>query len=521
MGGVIAAGSQATVDAGAAILAAGGNATDAAVAACFATAVGEPTLTSLAGAGVMIHRAPDDQKVTVCDFFADGPLTPRSAVEPLDFFGVDLDFGPTTQRFYIGAASATVPGVIPGLCQILERWGSLRLADVIKPACGMMRDGRELGPYQGRAARLLEPILTYTSGARAIFAPNGAMIAAGDRFHLPQLADTLESLAAGDWRDYYEAKLVTAMLEQFGPHRGGLLTREDFDRYEVIFREPLRRGYAGCELFTNPPPAAGGPMIAMMLSLLDPVDDDLRRGSLAHIKALSCAMAVADEARLEGIDALEGDRLDHWHRRFQRMRHGELSAPPSIPARNCTTHVSVLDDAGGAASVTFSYGEGNAHIIGDSGIMMNNLLGEEDLFPGGFDSAPQGQRLPTMMSPTLISDPSGALTVMGTGGANRIRTAIVQVVSLLCKQGLDAEEAVAAARVHYENGVLNAEIFEVQASDAPSSPDVFESMETKQVVRFNEPNLFFGGVHLVRRSSEGAFSGAGDPRRGGAFTVVG
>jgi len=261
-------------------------------------------------------------------------------------------------------------------------------------------------------------------------------------------------------------------------------------------------------------------MIAIMLSLLDPVDDDLKRGSLPHIKALSCAMAVADEARLEGIDALEGDRFNHWQRRFARMRQGELSAPPSMPARNCTTHVSVLDDAGGAASVTFSYGEGNAHIIGDSGIMMNNLLGEEDLFPGGFDSAPQGKRLPTMMSPTLISEPSGALTVMGTGGANRIRTAIVQVVSLLCKQGLDAEEAVAAARVHYENGVLNAEVFEAQASGAPSSPDVFESMETKQVVRFNEPNLFFGGVHLVRRTSDGELSGAGDPRRGGAFSVV-
>jgi gamma-glutamyltranspeptidase/glutathione hydrolase len=382
----------------------------------------------------------------------------------------------------------------------------------------MMREGSELGPYQGRAARLLEPILTHTASGRSVFAPSGRMIAQGDRFQLPQLATTLEGLAASDWRDFYESKLVTAMLEQFGPDRGGLLTREDFDRYQVIFRKPFERDYAGNSLHTNPPPAAGGVMIAMMLSLLDGIrQENLLRGSYAQLKALSCAMAVADEARPEGADALHADRLEHWRTRFEGMRGGELSAPPSIPARSCTTHVSVLDDAGGAASVTFSYGEGNAHIIGDSGIMMNNLLGEEDLFPGGFDSAPCGGRLPTMMSPTLIDDHAGGLTVMGTGGANRIRTAIVQVVSLLCDHGTDAGEAVSAPRVHYEDGVLNAERFDPSQQ---ASEQVLASIGARQVVRFDEPNIFFGGVHLVRRDASGSFSGAGDPRRGGCFRVV-
>ncbi|MCA9540681.1 MAG: gamma-glutamyltransferase, partial [Myxococcales bacterium] len=121
MHGVIAAGSEPTAKAGAEVLAAGGNAVDAAVAACFATAAGEPTLTSLAGAGVLCHRDAATGAVDVCDFFANAPVTPAHAVPGLDFYGIDLDFGPVTQRFHIGAGAAAVPGVIPGLCEALER----------------------------------------------------------------------------------------------------------------------------------------------------------------------------------------------------------------------------------------------------------------------------------------------------------------------------------------------------------------------------------------------------------------
>ena len=109
MHGVIAAGSEPTAQAGAEILAQGGNAADAAVAACFATASGEPTLTSLAGGGVLIHRDASSGEVTVCDFFSNAPQLHRDKVEKLDFVPIDLDFGPTTQRFYIGAGSAAVP----------------------------------------------------------------------------------------------------------------------------------------------------------------------------------------------------------------------------------------------------------------------------------------------------------------------------------------------------------------------------------------------------------------------------
>jgi gamma-glutamyltranspeptidase/glutathione hydrolase len=235
-----------------------------------------------------------------------------------------------------------------------------------------------------------------------------------------------------------------------------------------------------------------------------------------HVRILAAAMATADQARSEGLAALQGERFDHWEKHFHALRaEPTLAAPPSPGGPSSTTHVSVIDAAGNAAAITFSFGEGNAHIIGDTGIMMNNLMGEEDLFPGGFGSAPQGERLPTMMSPTLMLDDAGGVTVLGTGGANRIRTAIVQVVSLLTDFGLDCEHAVAAPRMHYEAGVLNAEVFEMYDGGKQ-----LEALEPRKLIAFPERNLFFGGVHMVRRSGDGNLDGAGDPRRGGACIKV-
>jgi len=517
MRGVIACGSEPTAQAGAAILERGGNAADAAVAACFATATGEPTLTSLAGAGILIYRCAATGEVTVCDFVSDAPHVGPDEVDDLDFFGVDLDFGAATQRFYIGAGSAAVPGSIPGLCEVLERWGTMSFAEVVEPACRLLREGVEIGEYQGRCAQLLTPILTCNEGGRAVFAPLGRMVRAGDHFTLPALADTLEAMATKGWRTHYEQVLCQAMLDQFGPAAGGVLTPADFASYRVHFREPLSLRYRGHQVLTVPPPAAGGPMIAMMLRLLDEVDlGALEPHGVDHTRLMCHVMTVADEARAEGAAALTPDRFPHWQQRFAELRRGAALA---VPARgggpSSTTHVSVIDSEGNAAAVTVSYGEGNASMIGDSGIMMNNLMGEEDLFPDGFGSAPKGQRLSTMMSPTLLLSPDGGVTVLGTGGANRIRTAIVQVVSWLTDYGWPAARATAAPRLHYEEGVLNVEVGEMA-----DEGDALEALGAQQLVRFPQHALFFGGVHLARRAGDGTLDGAGDPRRGGTCRVV-
>ena len=168
-----------------------------------------------------------------------------------------------------------------------------------------------------------------------------------------------------------------------------------------------------------------------------------------------------------------------------------------------------MDAEGNAAAVTLTYGEGCGSAIGQTGIIMNNMMGEEDLFPDGFHRWPAGQRLATMVTPSVLVSDDGDVTVMGSGGANRIRSALTQVISNLVDFGHDAGQATAAPRVHFEEGVLNAEVF------GSEDPDADLELGAEQVVQFHSPNIFFGGVHLVKRGSDGALSGSGDPRRDG------
>src|SRR5690606_26376699 len=180
----------------------------------------------------------------------------------------------------------------------------------------------------------------------------------------------------------------------------------------------------------------------------------------------------------EGASALEGERFEAWRSRFAARRAGSR-LERAIPSASLghTTHVSVVDAEGNAAAITFTFGEGNGTMIGETGIMMNNLMGEADLQPLGFGTAPAGMRLSTMMSPPLVEGPKG-FTALGTGGANRIRTAIVQTVANLVDHGLDPAAAVAASRIHYEHGVLNAEIFDLD-------PRVLDAIGPEILVRFD------------------------------------
>lgn len=521
MRGAIAAGSAVTAAAGAEILENGGNAIDAVVAACLACAAGEPTLTSLAGGGVLLYRDGKSGELTLCDFFSNAPGVGGGDPPPqLDFYGVDLNFGPAIQRFHIGAASAAVPGAIPGLFTAQERWGGLPLSVVIEPACRALRDGVVLGAWQASAAALLTPILTATEASKRQFAPTGRLIGEGDRYCIPGLADTLEALAKEGWRKHYDGPLRQALLASSGREAGGLLTAADLDAYEVLLREPLAFDYRGHRVHSNPPPAAGGELIGLLLSLLEVVPAARREaGSEAWLHALCQAMRVCEQARaLDAGRVMAPARVAHWREAYAALLDQPLaSEPPDKDGPPSTTHVSVIDAEGNAAAVTFSYGEGNGIMIGESGIMNNNLMGEDDLFPQGFFRWPVGTRLATMMSPTIFVSPEGDIVVMGTGGSNRIRTALPQVIAKLLEQpgALDPRSATEASRVHFEAGVLSGETF-----DDAERAAVLERLGPEKLVLFEQPNLFFGGVHLVCKRADGTLDGAGDPRRAGTCVVV-
>ncbi len=517
--GAVAAGSPGTARAGIEAFERGGNAVDAAVAACLATTATEPVLTSLAGGGVMLVRDGRTGRVDAWEFFADAPGRGLDPPTDLDFRPVDVDFGPTTQRFHVGAGAAAVPGVIPGLLGALGRWGRLDPADAVAPACRMLRRGVPLDPFQVAIYRLLAPILRQTPEVAAAYLDHGAVPEPGRPLRLPRLAAFLERLARNGWERNARDEVWPALEAGFGPAAGGRITRADLEAYAPRLRPPLVVDYRGHRVHLNPPPAAGGWMVALMLRVLaagpsvgrtDPFGPD-------HVHAVARALAVADEARASGVGPTALDDPAPWISRFRAFEGRPLHAPPAAAVGPpSTTHVSAVDADGGAAAVTFTYGEGCGRFVGDTGVLMNNLMGEADLFPDGFHRWPAGERLSTMMCPAFVEGPDGALTVLGTGGANRIRSAVVQAVTGLVDLGLAPADAVAAPRIHYEDGVLNAEL-----RGRPGGGGFLHDLGARRVVPFPEPDLFFGGIHLVRRTPDGSLQGAGDPRRGGAFLRAG
>lgn len=512
--GAVAAGDRHTAQAAAEVLKAGGNAFDAALAALFASSVAEPVLSSLGGGGFLLAHPADGQPV-LYDFFAHTPMRKK---HPVDFYPVLADFGTVTQEFHIGLGSIATPGQVRGAFEVLRDLGTMPARDIIAPAQTLARSGFKLSPLQAYIFEVVEPIYMATPECRAQYASpnNGAqLIGAGEIMRVPEKADFLDALAhEGD--DLFYRGEVAAQVARDCEDRGGHLERGDFEAYQVLKRAPLMVEYAGARILTNPPPSVGGILIAFALELLrDCGVGQLGFGSFEYLQRLAEVMDLTNQARVEsglnlhpnsGAEALMDSAF------LQRYRDSVLGRPK---AHRGTTHISVIDRAGNAASMTLSNGEGSAYIASGTGVVFNNMLGEEDINPRGFHQWPESTRLSSMMSPSLIERDDGLRVALGSGGSNRIRTAVLQVVLAILDFDLHVQDAVDMARVHFEGGVLNIERGFAEGVDE----QLAQAFET--VKRWDGRNLFFGGVHAVERDiNSGAFGGGGDPRRGGVTLVV-
>jgi gamma-glutamyltranspeptidase/glutathione hydrolase len=471
---------------------AGGNAVDAAVAAVLTSCVTESPLTGLGAGGYMlVHGAGEP---ALLDFFVAAPGadgTPnRSELVP-----IRIDFTEeSSQVFHIGNASVGVPGTPAGLEEAARRFGTVPLADLAAPAAALARDGLVLNEGQAYFVAILAPILTQYEECAAIYAPGGELLRAGDVFRFAELGDAIERLGAEGAAPFYTGE-IGAALSDWVLERGGTLGRADLAAYEPIVREPVRAHFAGREVLSNPPPASGGILIAFALELL-------ARGG--GEPSLDNVVAVMERAQAERTEEFLANLTEPgFEARF--LASSRLGS---------TTHITAVDGNGMCASVTCSNGSCSGVVVPGTGIHLNNMLGEQDLNPLGFHRHDPGRRLPSMMSPTVVVRDGQLEAGLGSGGSNRIRSAILQTIVGLA-EGRDVVDAVNAPRVHFEDGAIQAEPGVDEAA--------LERLEAcgYEVVRWHERNVFFGGVHAVSRDPEtGELRGAGDPRRGGAVAVV-
>lgn len=495
---VVAAGHKETVAAAVAVLEAGGNAFDAAIAAGFAAAVAEPCLSSLAGGGFLLAR-PALEDPVVFDFFVDTPGRGSPRGEPPSLTPATVVFGGAEQVFHVGPASIAVPGCLAGYLHVHRRLGRLPLAEVITPARRLAADGVVLGAGQAAVVRLLEPIFSLTPQARALFVPGDRPFSDHDEVTNPQLARFLDAIGEQEITGFDDPQLAAAIVAE-NQAAGGSLTEEDLHAYQVVERTPLTTQHAGACVLTNPPPSYGGALISRALSRL------AERGLGGPPRS------VERLARLARVLA----EVTDGHRRAGASDPG--STAPSVVdlhdgrprAARGTTHVSVVDREGNLASMTTSNGSGSGIALGDTGVLANNIMGEADLHPGGFHRSPAGVRVGSMMAPTVVLPDDGPPIALGSGGSERIRSALTQVLVGLLDDRLCLNDAVRAPRVHWDGTWLQVE--------PGFEPEVVAALGGSWPVNvWQRTDLYFGGVHAV--AADGAR--VGDPRRGGCTATVG
>jgi gamma-glutamyltranspeptidase / glutathione hydrolase len=454
----VAAGHPATTAAGIEILADGGNAADAAVAACLASCVAETVMTGVLGGGHAIYYDARSGRARNLDCFVAAPGLGAERGDA-ELIHLEVPFGAELVHYAVGPASCGVPGLPAGLAALWEEHGTLPWARLVEPAV-RLTGGVEFPPAHAACLAMLAPVMTMNEGA-AIYAPGGALLASGERLVQRGLATALAALA-DDPASVYRGAIGEALLALCAD-RGGLVTRADLDAYEASWSEPVELDYLGLRLLTR----------SGLSGMPETVPHLPRVASLAE-----CERVLAFVDVLEGTSAGVGD----------------------------TTNVTVVDADGNACVITTSLGLGSGDFLPGLDLHLNSMLGEADLLRGRLEP---GQRMQSMMAPTLVFDDDGLSFAAGAAGGTRLRTALLGVLSGVLDQGLAAEDAVARPRVHPAPDVVNTE--------PGADEDALAVLEARGriVRRWPERHHYFGGVSVVSR--RGA---AGDPRRNGTAATL-
>jgi gamma-glutamyltranspeptidase/glutathione hydrolase len=501
---IVASGHKHVSSTAALILREGGNAFDAVVAAGFASAVVEPTLTSLGGGGFLLGHSAKQGQSLFFDFFVDTPGLNRdtAGLDP-HFFPVTVNFSGVCQDFNVGLGSVAVPGTLKGLIHTQKRLGRMSLEEVIAPARELARE-HVINAQQGHFLSLLYPIMTLRSDGRDLYEPGGVYKKPGDLQKNPDCTSFLEAVARDHGESFYQGE-IAARVDRDMKEGDGLLTREDLAAYQVIERTPLKIPYRGYDLLTSPEPSMGGTLIGLSIALLEklgPYEGTWGDGGqLARTVALMQEVEKLREAGITTPALLrafieDGTILEQSSRQIRLFSRG-------------TTHVSIADQDGNCASMTSSNGEGSGYFAPATGVMLNNMMGEDDLHPNGFHSSPPGERVGSMMSPSLLVKDDIIKLVIGSGGSKRIRTAVSQVLSQVVDFGRDLQEAVDAPRLFWDG-----EVVQVEPGFAAEAIENLAGQVDLNL--WDHTDVYFGGVHAVIPGE----SGAGDPRRGGSVEEV-
>jgi len=530
---------QEASEVGADIMRHGGNAVDAAVATGFTLAVVHPAAGNIGGGGFMLLRKADGE----IHFMDYREKAPKAATR--DMY-LDAQGNVIPKASLIGYKSVGVPGSVAGLVYAEQHWGKLTLKTVMQPAIKLARDGVRLTYEEAQSMHYQE--LTQFPDSRRIFQRDGNFYEPGEIFRQPELAKTLEKIAA-DPNDFYKGAMARELAAEI-KQGGGIITAEDLAEYEVKERQPVRGTYRGYEVISAPPPSSGGITMLETLNILEGYNLGKmgnRSADAIHITSEAFRRAFYDRAELLGdpdfaripvAQLIDKKYADAWRQLLDTARatdskdvrrpsgFGELDRSAALQPytgheSNNTTHYSVVDEEGNAVSVTTTLndGFGSAVTAGKLGFLLNDEMDDFTSKPGvpnGYgliqgeaNAIAPGKRPLSAMSPTIVLKGGQLFLVLGSPGGPRIISTVANILMGVIDYGLDIQQAVNATRFHHQW-----EPDEIDIERNGISPDTIKLLETRGH-KIKEQGYWSDGECIAIDLKTGERLGAADGRNGG------
>ena len=534
--GMVASRSAWASEVGAQIIAEGGNAIDAAVATGFALAVTYPSAGNIGGGGFMVIHLADGTVVTNDH----RERAPAAATRDM-FLDADGEFVPGLST--ASHLASGVPGTVAGLIDVLERYGTKSLAEVIQPAIDLAEKGILLDrDLAGSFARRLESMQKYPA-SMAVFSKDGEPYKHGERWQQPDLAATLKRIKKHGREGFYKGKTADLLVAEMEANNG-LITHADLADYRSVWREPVRGTYKGYDIVSMAPPSSGGVLLIQMLNMLEPYDlKSMGYGSSAAIHHMIEAerLAFADRAEHLGDPDFHDVPMDmllsknYAQARYanfdpQKAGNSDETLPGSLAEESWeTTHASFMDAEGNAVAytTTLNLSYGSKIVATGTGILLNNEMDDfsaKPNTPNAFglvgrkaNAIEPGKRMLSSMTPTIVMRDGKPLLVTGSPGGSTIITTTFQVVLNAIEHDMSLADAVGSPRFHHQWRPKR-----VMHERFAFSADTEAALRAKGHDEFVPIPSFFGGLgdaNSVMRTEEGLV-GVADPRNAGLAVGV-
>lgn len=531
--GMVCAAHPTAVKAGLEVLRAGGNAIDAAIAVSFALTVVEPHASGLGGGGFWSIWLPPTPPAGSTAGHASGHAVfldfreraPRAATRER-YYGPGKNFEALTVS---GRLAVGVPGMPAGLAYAATHYGHLSrnsLTPLIEPARRAAADGLTVTPKLAEQLAAYYDLLARFPPTARIFTASGGPIPAGTRLQQPELAASLAHIQSQGLETFRNGAMAQRLTD-YMTEVGGLITLDDLLAYQPQERTLLQGSYRGYTLWTAPPPSAGGLRLLQTLNIMEqyPVGAwGPHAVDTIHLiaEALKYGYAVGDRYIADPATAPPiplADLLDKsWAiKRCRALSFTQAGAfPPGLgrtgSGEHCTTHFSIIDQWGTVVSATQTLGLfwGSGMVLPGTGLLLNGEMNDFAAQPGHLNAIAPGKIPRSNMCPTIVCKDSQPFMVVGSPGSERIPSAVLQTISNVIDHGMDLTSAVAAPRMHWQDGTLHLE--------HGITPEVAAQLRHKghTVKTYTRTDRYFGGVHAILVDPHtGGLRGAADPRRDG------